>query len=72
MTNTKRSVTAPQLGTRALNRATLDRQLLLRPARISAAAAVEHLVGLQAQNVKPPYYALAARLDGFPPRRCPG
>ncbi|MET9870603.1 winged helix DNA-binding domain-containing protein [Streptomyces sp. NPDC006129] len=69
MTNTKRSVThpAPLLGTRALNRATLDRQLLLRPARMSVAAAVEHLVGLQAQNVKPPYYALAARLDGFTP-----
>ncbi|MFI8891300.1 winged helix DNA-binding domain-containing protein [Streptomyces paradoxus] len=69
MTNTKRSVTgtAPLLGTRALNRATLDRQLLLRPARLSVAAAVEHLLGLQAQNVKPPYYALAARLDGFAP-----
>ncbi|MFJ8047052.1 winged helix DNA-binding domain-containing protein [Streptomyces luteogriseus] len=69
MTNTKRSVTgtAPLLGTRALNRATLDRQLLLRPARLSVAAAVEHLLGLQAQNVKPPYYALAARLDGFTP-----
>ncbi|WP_329049357.1 winged helix DNA-binding domain-containing protein [Streptomyces violaceus] len=61
--NTQRSV----LGTRALNRATLDRQLLLRPARMTAVAAVEHLVGLQAQNVKPPYYALAARLDGFGP-----
>ncbi|MEU1850595.1 winged helix DNA-binding domain-containing protein [Streptomyces sp. NPDC019990] len=67
MTNTKRSVSAPRLGARALNRATLARQLLLRPARVSAAAAVEHLVGLQAQNVKPPYYALAARLDGFGP-----
>ncbi|KOX06262.1 hypothetical protein ADK65_00205 [Streptomyces sp. NRRL B-1140] len=69
MTNTKRSVTgtAPLLDARALNRATLDRQLLLRPARLSVAAAVEHLIGLQAQNVKPPYYALAARLDGFAP-----
>ncbi|MGW0986944.1 winged helix DNA-binding domain-containing protein [Streptomyces sp. NPDC002486] len=69
MTNTKRSVTgtAPLLGARALNRATLDRQLLLRPARLSVAAAVEHLLGLQAQNVRPPYYALAARLDGFAP-----
>jgi hypothetical protein len=69
MTNTQRSVTgtAPLLGARALNRATLDRQLLLRPARLSVAAAVEHLLGLQAQNVKPPYYALAARLDGFTP-----
>ncbi|MDQ0597954.1 hypothetical protein QF037_002299 [Streptomyces canus] len=59
--------TAPALDTRALNRATLDRQLLLRRADLSAKAAVEHLLGLQAQNVKPPYYALAARLDGFAP-----
>ncbi|MGW1780013.1 winged helix DNA-binding domain-containing protein [Streptomyces sp. NPDC002143] len=57
----------PVLGPRALNRATLDRQLLLRPSSLSAEAAVEHLLGLQAQNVKPPYYALAARLDGFVP-----
>lgn len=62
--------TYPVLGNRALNRATLDRQLLLRRApksAISVKGAVEHLVGLQAQNVKPPYYALAARLDGFDP-----
>ncbi|MGW3499063.1 winged helix DNA-binding domain-containing protein [Streptomyces sp. NPDC001020] len=58
---------APVLTTRALNRATLERQLLLHRARLSAKAAVEHLVGLQAQNVRPPYYALAARLDGFAP-----
>ncbi|MGW8354446.1 winged helix DNA-binding domain-containing protein [Streptomyces wedmorensis] len=57
----------PVLGTRALNRATLDRQLLLRPAALGAEEAVAHLVGLQAQNTKPPYYALAARLDGFRP-----
>ncbi|MEU0969398.1 winged helix DNA-binding domain-containing protein [Streptomyces sp. NPDC005917] len=59
----------PVLGTRALNRATLDRQLLLRRSSRSAEEAVAHLVGLQAQNVKPPYYALAARLDGFAPER---
>ncbi|MFE9997745.1 winged helix DNA-binding domain-containing protein [Streptomyces avermitilis] len=58
---------APVLTPRALNRATLDRQLLLRRAPLSAKDAVEHLLGLQAQNVKPPYYALAARLDGFTP-----
>ncbi|MEU8618583.1 winged helix DNA-binding domain-containing protein [Streptomyces sp. NPDC048623] len=57
----------PVLSTRALNRATLDRQLLLRPAPLTAEQAVHHLVGLQAQNTKPPYYALAARLDGFRP-----
>ncbi|MFI6037255.1 winged helix DNA-binding domain-containing protein [Streptomyces sp. NPDC051315] len=66
---TKTTSTAPVLGTRALNRATLDRQLLLRRSPLSAKAAVEHLLGLQAQNVKPPYYALAARLDGFAPER---
>ncbi|WP_326781643.1 winged helix DNA-binding domain-containing protein [Streptomyces longwoodensis] len=61
------SAPVPVLGTRALNRATLERQLLLRRSSSTAAAAVRHLVGLQAQNVKPPYYALAARLDGFAP-----
>ncbi|MEU8530212.1 winged helix DNA-binding domain-containing protein [Streptomyces sp. NPDC048629] len=57
----------PVLTRRALNRATLDRQLLLRRSARSAEDAVRHLVGLQAQNTKPPYYALAARLDGFRP-----
>ncbi|MGV9453033.1 winged helix DNA-binding domain-containing protein [Streptomyces sp. NPDC003635] len=60
------------LGIRALNRATLDRQLLLRRTPMSAKAALEHLVGLQAQEVKPPYYALAARLDGFRPEELAG
>jgi hypothetical protein len=74
---TKRSpsqsaATAPVLDARALNRATLDRQLMLRRAPLSAKAAVEHLLGLQAQNVKPPYYALAARLDGFTPGELSG
>ncbi|WP_309053333.1 winged helix DNA-binding domain-containing protein [Streptomyces sp.] len=61
------TTTYPVLGPRALNRATLDRQLLLRRAPLTAEQAVGHLVGLQAQNTKPPYYALAARLDGFRP-----
>ncbi|MFD5473639.1 winged helix DNA-binding domain-containing protein [Streptomyces sp. NPDC127105] len=69
MTKTTTTTSAPVLGVRALNRATLDRQLLLRRAPLTAGAAVEHLVGLQAQNVRPPYYALAARLDGFAPER---
>ncbi|MEV6051339.1 winged helix DNA-binding domain-containing protein [Streptomyces sp. NPDC052107] len=67
---TKSSATkAPLLDVRALNRATLERQLLLRRSALSPPAAVGHLLGLQAQNVKPPYYALAARLDGFAPER---
>lgn len=74
-TKSKRSATGRPvavLGPRALNRATLARQLLLRPAPVSAREAVGHLVGLQAQNVKPPYYALAARLDGFTPEALSG
>lgn len=66
-----KTATHPVLGTRALNRATLARQLLLRRApraEMPVAAAVAHLVGLQAQNVKPPYYALDARLEAFDPR----
>ncbi|MGW7261067.1 winged helix DNA-binding domain-containing protein [Streptomyces sp. NPDC054834] len=63
-----RAASVPVLSLRALNRATLDRQLLLRRSAMSAGVAVEHLVGLQAQNVKPPYYALAARLDRFVPQ----
>ncbi|MBZ9598891.1 winged helix DNA-binding domain-containing protein [Streptomyces erythrochromogenes] len=59
--------THPVLGTRALNRATLARQLLLSRAEMSARDAVAHLLGLQAQNVKPPYFQLHARLAGFEP-----
>ncbi len=64
--------THPVLDTRALNRATLARQLLLTRAEMSALDAVRHLLGLQAQNVKPPYFQLHARLAGFRPTELAG
>ncbi len=50
---------------RQLNRALLDRQLLLRPADLSPLVAVAHLAGMQSQIPDPPYIGLWTRLAQF-------
>jgi hypothetical protein len=54
-----------RLSARRLNRATLARQLLLERAPLGAAAAVERIGGLQAQEPASPHIALWTRLSRF-------
>ncbi len=60
-------MTADVLSLRALNRATLERQSLLRRSAMTPLEAVRHLVGLQAQLPLNPYLGLWSRIEGFDP-----
>ena len=60
--------TWPTLSSRALNRATLARQLLLEPASgLDPVSALERIGGVQAQEPASPFLALWTRLADFDP-----
>jgi hypothetical protein len=58
-------VSGDHLSLRAINRATMHRQLLLQRSNLSVLEVLSRVAGMQAQNPNPPYYGLWARIAGF-------
>ncbi|MEU8896551.1 winged helix DNA-binding domain-containing protein [Nocardia sp. NPDC048505] len=56
-----------KLSNRVLNRTLLERQHLLERSTLTAHQMCEHLVGLQAQDVPPPFVGLWSRITDFDP-----
>ncbi|MFD3505834.1 winged helix DNA-binding domain-containing protein [Nocardia sp. NPDC058666] len=56
-----------QVSNRVLNRTLLARQHLLERCTLTAADLCDHLVGLQAQDVTPPFVGLWSRITDFDP-----
>jgi len=59
----------PVLSQRALNRAFLERQGLLRRWKLTASEAIERLVGLQSSNSAAPRPCSSSRSRSWPRRR---
>ncbi|WP_150240192.1 winged helix DNA-binding domain-containing protein [Nocardiopsis quinghaiensis] len=66
------AATDTALSRRALNRATLDRQLLLRRVDRPVTEVVSHLFGLQAQTTHTWYVGLQNRIEGLDPHTVGG
>ncbi|MBF6330446.1 winged helix DNA-binding domain-containing protein [Nocardia transvalensis] len=60
-------MTADLVPNRVLNRTLLARQHLLHRTTLSVAEMCEHLIGLQAQDVPPPFVGLWSRIADFEP-----